>query len=267
MNNMANDKKELTLYDSLHESLVAEKNALPVDLNIDRFTNNAIALLNGNKDLIDFARQNGTSQIKAALMKGAYLGLDFMNKEAHLVKFGNSLNFMVDYRGAKKLVKKYSIRPVKDIIANVVKEGDLFEVKTIDNQISINYQPKPFNDGNVVGAFAYVLFEDGGVQYDTMSLKDLENTRKHSKAPNSPAWRDFTTEMYKKTVLHRLCKHIEIDFDNIQQLDAFNDMPMADAKEQHENNVVEANTVEYEMPDADVVEVEFEQKAFKFDEE
>jgi recombination protein RecT len=28
------------------------------------------------------------------------------------------------------------------------------------------------------------------------------------------AWKDFTSEMYKKTVLRRLCKHIEIDFEN-----------------------------------------------------
>lgn len=57
--------------------------------------------------------------------------------------------------------------------------------------------------------------------YDTMSLADLENTRKSSKASNSPAWKNFTGEMYKKTVLHRLCKHIELDFENPTQQSNF----------------------------------------------
>ena len=52
---------------------------------------------------------------------------------------------------------------------------------------------------------------------DSMSLADLENTRKSSKASNSPAWQKFTGEMYKKTVLHRLCKMIELEFDNPNQ--------------------------------------------------
>ena len=54
-----------------------------------------------------------------------------------------------------------------------------------------------------------------------MSLADLENTRKSSKASNSPAWKNFTGEMYKKTVLHRLCKHIELDFENPTQQSNF----------------------------------------------
>ena len=53
-------------------------------------------------------------------------------------------------------------------------------------------------------------------------MADLENTRKSSKASNSPAWKNFTGEMYKKTVLHRLCKHIELDFENPTQKNAFN---------------------------------------------
>lgn len=54
-----------------------------------------------------------------------------------------------------------------------------------------------------------------------MTLSDLENTRSASKASNSPAWKKFTGEMYKKTVLHRLCKHIELDFENPTQQTTF----------------------------------------------
>ena len=108
---MAEEKKEvaLTFSESLTKDLVAVQEALPKDFNTTRFVQNAVALLNENTQLADFAKKNGTAQIKMGLMKGAYLGLDAMNKECYLIPYGNQLNFMVDYRGNVKLAKKYSI--------------------------------------------------------------------------------------------------------------------------------------------------------------
>lgn len=219
---MANElAKKDTFSTQLTTSLVEVKEALPQDFNISRFVQNAVALLNENTQLMDFAKKHGTGQIKQGLMKGAYLGLDAMNKECYLIPYGSQLNFMIDYRGNVKLAKKYSIRPIKDIYAKLVREGDDFEETIINGEPSVNFKPKAFNDGKIVGAFAVCLFADGGMVYDTMSLADLENTRKSSKASNSPAWKNFTGEMYKKTVLHRLCKHIELEFDNPRQNELF----------------------------------------------
>lgn len=41
--------------------------------------------------------------------------------------------------------------------------------------------------------------------------------------PNGPSWTKSPGEMYKKTILRRLCKLIELDFDNIEQKRAFDD--------------------------------------------
>ena len=202
---------------ALTETLEENKLALPKDFNIPRFVQNGVALMNSNKELQDYAKQYGTAQIKQGMMRAAYLGLDFINKEAHLVKFGSDLNFMIDYRGAEKLVKKYSPRPVKNIYAKLVRQGDDFEEAIVNGEQTINFKPLPFNGNPIIGAFAVCEFTDGGMQYETMSLDELENTRSSSKAKNSPAWTKFTGEMYKKTVLHRLCKHITIDFENVEQ--------------------------------------------------
>ena len=78
-----------------------------------------------------------------------------------------------------------------------------------------------------------MLYEDGGITVDTMSIEELEKTRSKSRASNSMAWKDFTTEMYRKTVLHRLCKHIELDFETTEQLHTYfneNDMQMKTEK-------------------------------------
>lgn len=201
----------------LTEKLESVKEALPQDFNKARFVQNALALLNDNPAL----QKYGQPQIMAGLLKGAYLGLDFYSKECYLIPYGDQLNYQTDYRGAKKLAKKYSIRPIKDIYAKLVREGDEFEETIVNGEQGINFKPKTFNDGKIIGAFAVCLYQDGGMIYDTMSLADLENTRKSSKASNSPAWKNFTGEMYKKTVLHRLCKHIELDFENPTQQTAF----------------------------------------------
>ena len=253
---MAEKKNELTFYDSLHNSLIAEKDALPKDLNIERFVNNAISVLNGNENLIKFSKENGTSQIKAGLLKGAYLGLDFMSQEAYLVPFGKTLNFMKSYTGAIKLCKKYSIRPLKDIYAKLVREGDDYQIEIIDNEPKITFKPKPFNDGKIQGAFAVAVFKDGGIQYEEMSLKELEKVRNCSKQKSGAVWTQWTEQMYLKSILHRLTKKIEIDFDNAQQYQYFNEeMEIeTDVKAQAANDI-QANANKANLDDEVVVEV------------
>ena len=209
--------KKVTFSSVLSEKLDSVSDALPKGFNKARFVQNALALINDNPALQKYSQ----TQLMGGLLKGAYLGLDFYSKECYLIPYGNQLNYQTDYRGAKKLAKKYSIRPIKDIYAKLIREGDEFEELIINGEPTFNFKPKFLNDGKILGAFAVVLYKDGGLAYDVMPLSDLENTRKHSKASNSPAWKDFTGEMYKKTVLHRLCKQIEIDFENPTQRDAF----------------------------------------------
>ena len=235
----------------LADKLDSVSDALPKDFNKARFVQNALALVNENPNIAKYGQQ----KIMAGLLKGAYLGLDFYSKECYLVPYGNDLNYQTDYRGAKKLAKKYSIRPIKDIYAKLVHEGDLFEEKIVGGEQSFDFKPKPFNDGKIIGAFAVVLYKDGGMAYDTMSLADLENTRKASKASNSPAWKNFTGEMYKKTVLHRLCKHIELDFENPTQQNMFlSGMEIETDQQKIAENEIAENANSVDFPEDLVVE-------------
>lgn len=218
---MANEvsKREPSFLDKLTERLLESKEALPADLNIQRFAHNSVALLNGSKTLLDFGKEHGSAQIYAGLMRAAYLGLDALNSECYLIPYTDrksgitTLQFMPSFKGSIKLAKKYSTRPIKDIYAKIIREGDSIEEEVIHGEQTINFKPKPLNNGKVIGAFAVCLYEDGGLLYDIMRIDELETTRGQSRARNSPAWNTFTTEMYKKTVLHRLCKTISLDFD------------------------------------------------------
>ena len=199
---------------TLTNELTSQIDALPRDFNITRFVNNSLALLNGNDVLIKFMREHGTDQIKVGLLRGAYLGLDFMNGEAYLVPYGATLNFMPSYKGMVKLCTKYATRPINTIYAKVVKEGDEFVEEIVNGQPSITFRPKAFNNGKMIGVFAVCLYKDGGMVYEVMSSADVEQCRKSSKASNSPAWRSYPGEMAKKTVLRRLAKSISIDMDD-----------------------------------------------------
>ena len=210
---MAENEVAIKFSEKLSDKLLSVETALPKDFNRERFVQNCLAVMNENPQL---AKIN-PAQVIQGLLKGAYLGLDFLNRECYLIPYGNSVQFQTDYKGEKKFAKKYSIRPIQDIYAKVVRDGDEFVEEIIDGQPKINFKPKTFNKAEIIGAFAVVLYKDGGMEYETMSMDDINNVRNnYSKASNSKAWKYSLDEMSKKTVLRRLCKHVDKAFESIE---------------------------------------------------
>lgn len=254
------ESKPQTFTEMMTTTLTEVKDALPADFSIPRFVQNAVALLNNNKPLAQYAKTYGFGRIKQGLLLGAYLGLDSLNQEFHLIPYGSELNFQKDYRGARKLIMKYSMRPVKDVYAMLIREGDFLE-EVVDMGVrNVNFKPLTLNRGKTIGAFAVVLYEDGGVAYDVMNIDELEATRKKSKAANAMAWKDFPGEMQKKTVLHRLSKQIPLDFANQQQKDAFMadvaiDTESRDYSEEISDPFEDAKIIEGEVVDGEVKEI------------
>lgn len=214
---MENKNQLSVIYNGLDNALDKQAAALPKQFNKQRFLQNCMTVLQEN----DFSKCEAPSVVRT-LLKGAFLGLDFFNKECYAIPYGTKVQFQTDYKGEVKLCKKYSINPIKEIYAKVVRECDVFEEYIEGGNQHINFKPVPFNPGNIIGAFAVAMFKDGSMIYDTMSVEEMEHTRqKFSKMPNGQAWKDSTGEMYKKTVLRRLCKVIELDFESIEQKQAF----------------------------------------------
>lgn len=208
-------------------SVEAQNGWLPKDFNRARFVQNALALVNSNTDFSKYAPE----QIIQGLMRGAYLGLDFSQKEAYLIPYGPQLNFQSSYIGERKLVKRYSTRKIKEIYAKVIRTGDEFTEQIVNGEPTFSMKPLPFNDGEIIGAVACCIYADGGIQYETMSKKDIEAVRRKSKMANGMAWKDFYGEMCKKTVLRRLCKMIDIEFENPNQRNVYDeDMALDDGK-------------------------------------
>ena len=249
-------KKEKSFSDSLTADLleIDSKHGLPVRYNIPKFVNNCLYLLNNNKNLADFSKINGgMAKIKAGMIRSAFVGLDFMSNEVYLIPYGNDLNFQISYKGATKLAKKYSIKPISVIYAEVVRQGDDIKYGTNENGQYIEYSPLPFNEGSIRGAFAEVVYSDGSRQYCVMTKAEIDKCRNASKTKGA-VWSQWYEEMAKKTVLKRLCKSIDIDFDNAEQRVAFEERE--DFAEEVEPEIVDDVYADCEVIESETVEVD-----------
>ena len=201
--------------------------AMPEGFNKDRFVLNCITLIRDmlkDKKKKDNLNDISPDSIALCMVKGAFLGLDFLSGECYAIPYGGEMNFQTDYKGEIKVCKEHSIQPIKDIFAKVVREGDLYEEGVDDGKQKLTFKPLPFNNGKMIGAFAIVTFTDGSMLYESMSAEEIENVRQnYSKAKDSDAWKKSSGEMYRKTVIRRLSKYIEKDFDKVEQLMAYDE--------------------------------------------
>lgn len=261
---MANEVVQ-TFGDKLNDSLILAQKALPKDFNRERFIQNALSVCNGNADL----QKCSKSSLIEGLMKGAFLGLDFCMKECYLIPYGNTATFQTDYKGEIKFVKKYSIRPIKDIYAELVRKDDEFERWIeADGTQHFTFKQKMGNS-DIVGAFAVCQFADGGLQIEVMSIEDIQSVRNaYSKQSQGKTWKSSFGEMSKKVVLRRLCKHINTSFESIEAQQAWEDGSGMDftngsavdhsdiaqpfgKKEESEEEIIEAEATIVDVPEVE----------------
>lgn len=215
------------IQEALMKQIAEKMGAMPEGFNKDRFVLNCITLIRDMlKDNKKRDNLNGISadSIALCMIKGAFLGLDFLSGECYAIPYGGEMKFQTDYKGEKKVCMKHSVQPMKDIFAKVVREGDFYDEGVDDGEQKLTFKPIPFNNGKIIGAFAVANFKDGTMTYESMSAEEIEGIREtYSKAKNSEAWKNSSGEMYRKTVIRRLSKNIEKDFDKVEQLMAYDE--------------------------------------------
>ncbi|MEN5275819.1 RecT family recombinase [Brucella sp. TWI432] len=162
--------------------------------------------------------------LRRELMKCAADGLVPDAKEAVLLPYYDNkekvmlANYQPMVHGIIKRMKE--LGDVFTIVCNLVHANDEFVLDEADPD-SMSHKSDRFSKdrGAIVGG--YVIFRDGQkrlMHFETMSMEDFEKVRKASKAPDSPAWRNWPNEMYRKAVLRRGAKYITINNDKIRAL-------------------------------------------------
>lgn len=151
--------------------------------------------------------------IANALFDMVLQGLSVSKKQGYFIVYGNTLEFQRSYFGTMALAKRAG--GIKgEPVANIIYEGDEFiymiDPKTGRKSI-IKHEQKLENIDNskIVGAYAIVTYSDGTTEVTIMSMAQIRAAwNQGATKGNSPAHKNFTDEMAKKTVIGRACKAV-----------------------------------------------------------
>ena len=130
--------------------------------------------------------------------------------------------YIIAYGGRVNIEFKYSFWPkrltetgvFKQVDAYVVREGENFTVEIDNGKTSIKHIHNPFKtDGEIIGAYARGVKEDGTVVIATANKKELDMAAKAAKIKSkgkATIWDMWFEEVAKKVPLKRLVKLIPI---------------------------------------------------------
>lgn len=230
---MPNDLAKRPAVNSIAALLETKRDAiaavLPKHLTIERMMKIALMALSRNPKLRACTPQSFLS----AFVASAECGLEPNTPMEHawLIPYENRHNktteaqFQLGYKGLIELARRSG--RVKSIQAWVVYEGDRFEVTGgTDPGIlhTINFAGERTDD-RIIAVYATATLDDGSVQFDVMTKKQVDLIRARSKAGAShhSPWHTDYAEMARKTVTKRLTKYLPKSIEMAQAIAADND--------------------------------------------
>lgn len=158
-------------------------------------------------------RECSPSSIYLGLLACAVCGLEpgALKGEAYLVPFGGQATFIPGWRGLVKQARRS--REIVGITANVVRAQDVFDMD-LGTANTIIHKPARGDRGDVIGAYAIANLEHGQRELEWMDREDLDRIEKVATSRGrSPAWKDWSDQMQRKSVLRRLCKRLPLGAD------------------------------------------------------
>ena len=124
------------------------------------------------------------------------------------------LDLRIGYKGKDLYRRQMAEEPPVDVIYELVYSNDKFTVfkKGIKNPVE-SYQfdvPEPFNRGEIVGGFAYIIYKDETKnKLITVQGKDFDKAK--AKAQSKDFWEAWPEAMKLKTIVNRATDKIPID--------------------------------------------------------
>ena len=210
-----------TLFESNKDQL---SQLIPKHVSADRLVRIAIAAISRNPILMKCSQ----TSLLASLMDAAKLGLEASGPlgEGYLVPYFNSqrkeyeAQFQPGYRGLVTLARRSGV--LKEIDARIVHENDFILVeygvhKKLEHRPVLSGEP-----GKIIAAYAIFHLEGGGVQFDIMTLPEINAVRARSKAKDSGPWVTDFEEMAKKTVIKRGLKLVPLSVELAEAIEADN---------------------------------------------
>lgn len=190
--------------------------ALPKHMSPDRMARIALTEIRRSPSL----QECDPISFFAAIIKSSQLGLE-PGFDCSLVPFKREVQVLPGYRGYTKMARNSG--EISTITAHVVYENDTYDFELGTNEHLVHRPKLDGTRGEMVFVYAVATFKDGIKQIEPMSreevyhIRDKSNTyRNYIKNPtwpdgnpkDPPAWITDEAEMWKKTVVNRICKRL-----------------------------------------------------------
>lgn len=156
-----------------------------------------------------------------ALLDMVTQGLSPAKTQCYFVPYVSTVKLTRSYFGTMKVVKQ--LPEVKDIYAEVIYEGDKFQIKNENGRkVFVSHETDWMNaDNPIVGAYCIIEKVDGEKILTVMTKKEIDKS--WSKSRNKAVQNEFPQEMAKRTVINRAAKQFfNTSDDNDLFVDAVN---------------------------------------------
>lgn len=246
MNQQANP---VTIFKQNLSALIDKKElALPSNVSPEAFKNAAVVAIQDNPKILGCEMGSVFKSIRTL----AAAGLVPDGREAALVPFktkdGNNwidkCQAMPMVFGLIKMVRRSG--EVADIRAHIVYQNEvdqgLFEY-VVGDQERLEHKPILFGDrGAPVAAYAIAVLKDGNIIREFMSAAEIDTVRRSSsaqkvytkgekpKVSDEPIgiWKDWQAEMWKKSVIRRICKRLDMSSEDMRRVMVEQDTELRD---------------------------------------
>lgn len=202
--------------------------------------------------------------IANSLLDMVVQGLSPAKTQCYFIVYGNELQMSRSYFGTQAVLKR--LNNVKDIWANVIFEGDVFEYEIDRGREKLLKHETQFlnRDNKILGAYAVIQTAEDEELLTVMTRKEFEASWSQSKTGQA-VHKKFPQEMAKRTVINRAAKaFINTSDDSDLLVEAINNTteneydnerrditPEEEAQQQIEEK---ANKEEIDFEDAEIIE-------------
>lgn len=194
--------------------------ALPDTIDIEKFERVIVTAINNNPELWTKADRRS---LYNSCVQAATDGLLPDGREGALVIFNTKVDgkyvalvqWMPMIYGLRKRMRNSG--EVNNSVAHVVYGNDRFKFFLGDDE-RIEHEPALQDRGELVGSYAIIKLKNGEVIHEYMSRQEIDEIRAASKAPNSPAWKNWYGEMARKSVLRRAAKAAPMESEDVHFL-------------------------------------------------
>lgn len=193
--------------------------ALPKGIAAQTFVRVALTATTRQAKLLECSKQS----FFRCLLDLASVGLLPDGRHAHLIPYGKECTLILDYKGLIALAKRSG--EVKAWTAELVCEKDAFSWRDGVVSHEVDWRDQE-GRGAIQCVYSRVELADGTLDFEVMTLAEVDAIRKRSKAGQSGPWVTDFGEMAKKTVIRRHSKRLTLSSEFSSALDADDDRPV-----------------------------------------